>query len=98
YEGLVNVSAFSNGSQPSSRDTCGSNVNNHIEKSDEYYPVVGPPNLNSAHLNGFDGLCTTQVNGPKDVIVANHLNSDFGVKGERDQYTLYVYPNLRSIL
>ncbi|GKC84027.1 RNA-directed DNA polymerase, eukaryota, partial [Tanacetum coccineum] len=42
YEGLVAVSAFYNGSQPSSRDTCGSNVNNHIEKSDEYYPVVRP--------------------------------------------------------
>ncbi|GKB40473.1 RNA-directed DNA polymerase, eukaryota [Tanacetum coccineum] len=90
YEGLVAVSAFSNGSQSSSRDTCGSKVKNHIEKSDEYYPVVGPPNLNSTHLSGSDALCTTQKNGPKGVIVANHLNSDFGLNGERPirPYTL----------
>ncbi|GJX02449.1 hypothetical protein Tco_0186362 [Tanacetum coccineum] len=33
YEGLVAVSAFSNGSQSSSRDTCGTNVKNGVLRS-----------------------------------------------------------------
>ncbi|PWA87600.1 Endonuclease/exonuclease/phosphatase [Artemisia annua] len=76
--GLVAVSSY-NGS----RDTCGSNVKNHsIEKIND--PVDGPANLNRTqhHSNGPAGLCTTQENAPKDYILADHSNLDFGLNGE----------------